>query len=200
MILLYYSCHLMNDILAKVNVFSTQKQSISSLCKYSTNTINLSAINKQCLKKIKMNHTCNVSEYQLTTFNHTLPRILRFLREHPWIFTYQNVAPGGISLFLFYCFQILFWHRLDCVWKSLSHVRLFVIPWTVAHQATPFMGFSRQQYWSGLPFQFAGDLPDTRIKFRSLPLQADTTIWATREARLDYLYSKVVINETTKLQ
>ena len=36
--------------------------------------------------------------------------------------------------------------------KSLSHVRLFVTPWTVAHQAPPSMEFSRQEYWSGLPF------------------------------------------------
>ena len=36
--------------------------------------------------------------------------------------------------------------------KSLSRVRLFVTPWTVAHQASPSMGFSRQEYWSGLPF------------------------------------------------
>ena len=36
--------------------------------------------------------------------------------------------------------------------SSLSHVRLFVNPWTVVYQALPFMGFSRQEYWSGLPF------------------------------------------------
>ena len=36
--------------------------------------------------------------------------------------------------------------------KSLSHVRLFETPWTVAYQAPPFMGVSRQGYWSGLPF------------------------------------------------
>ena len=35
--------------------------------------------------------------------------------------------------------------------KSLSRVRLFATPWTAAHQATPSMGFSRQEYWSGLP-------------------------------------------------
>ena len=35
--------------------------------------------------------------------------------------------------------------------KSLSRVRLFVTPWTVAYQAPPSMGFSRQEYWSGLP-------------------------------------------------
>ena len=47
--------------------------------------------------------------------------------------------------------------------KSLSHVRLFVTPWTVAHQAPPSMGFSRQEYWSGLPFPSSGDLPDPGI-------------------------------------
>ena len=36
--------------------------------------------------------------------------------------------------------------------KSLSPVQLFATPWTVAHQAPPSMGFSRQEYWSGLPF------------------------------------------------
>ena len=36
-------------------------------------------------------------------------------------------------------------------WKSLSCVQLFVTPWTAAHQAPPSMGFSRQEYWSGVP-------------------------------------------------
>ena len=36
--------------------------------------------------------------------------------------------------------------------KSLSHVRLFATPWTVVYQASLSMGFSRQEYWSGLPF------------------------------------------------
>ena len=44
--------------------------------------------------------------------------------------------------------------------QSLSCVRLFVTPWTVAHQASSSMGFSRQEYWSGLPFPPPGDLPD----------------------------------------
>ena len=35
--------------------------------------------------------------------------------------------------------------------KSLSRVRLFATPWTVAYQALPSMEFSRQEYWSGLP-------------------------------------------------
>ena len=41
-------------------------------------------------------------------------------------------------------------------------------PWTVAHQAPPSMGFSRQEYWSGLPFPSPGDLPDPRSQAASL--------------------------------
>ena len=44
--------------------------------------------------------------------------------------------------------------------KSLSFVQLFETPRTVAYQAPPSMGFSRQEYWSGLPFPSPGDLPD----------------------------------------
>ena len=57
--------------------------------------------------------------------------------------------------------------------KSLSHVRLFATLWTVAHQAPPSMGFSRQEHWSGLPFPSPGDLPDPGIEHRSPALQAD---------------------------
>ena len=58
--------------------------------------------------------------------------------------------------------------------KSLSRVQLFATPWTVAHQAPPSMGFSRQEYWSGLPFPSPGDLPNPGIEPRSPALQADT--------------------------
>ena len=51
--------------------------------------------------------------------------------------------------------------------KSLSRVRLFVTPWTVAYQAPPSLGFSRQEYWSGLPFVSPGDLPDPGIESSS---------------------------------
>ena len=57
--------------------------------------------------------------------------------------------------------------------KSLSHVRLFATPWTVACQAPLSMGFSRQECWSGLPFPSPGDLPDPGIGPRSPALQAD---------------------------
>ena len=51
--------------------------------------------------------------------------------------------------------------------KLLSHVRLFVTPWTVAYQAPQFMGFSRHEYWGGLPFPSPADLPDLGIEPRS---------------------------------
>ena len=57
--------------------------------------------------------------------------------------------------------------------NSLSRVQLFAIPWTVAHQAPLSMGFSRQGYWSGLPFPSPGDLPDPGIKPSSPAMQAD---------------------------
>ena len=57
--------------------------------------------------------------------------------------------------------------------KSLIHIRLFATRWTVAYQASLSMGFSRQEYWSGLPFPSAGDLPDSGIEPRSPSLQAD---------------------------
>ena len=57
--------------------------------------------------------------------------------------------------------------------KPLSCIWLFATPWTVAYQAPPFMGFSRQEYWSGVSFPSPGDLPDPGFKLRSPALQAD---------------------------
>ena len=60
-------------------------------------------------------------------------------------------------------------HSLNSVLKVklLSRVRLFAIPWTVIYQTSLSMGFSRQEYWSGLPFPSPGNLPDPGIKLRS---------------------------------
>ena len=70
--------------------------------------------------------------------------------------------------------------------KSLSRVRLFVTLWTVARQVPPSIGFSRQAYWSGLPFPPPGDLPDQGIEPRSPALQADALpseppVWQCRK-------------------
>jgi len=66
--------------------------------------------------------------------------------------------------------KIELWHVTPKprVWVSeccvLIRVWLFATPWTVAHQAPLFMGLSRQEYWSGLPFPSAGNLPNPEIK------------------------------------
>ena len=64
-----------------------------------------------------------------------------------------------------------------CVLSCFSCVRFFATLWTVACQAPLFMGFSRQEYWGGLPCPSQGDLPDPGIEFASPAapaLQADS--------------------------
>ena len=82
-------------------------------------------------------------------------------------------------------YGLCFWILVPSDWvKSLSRVRLFATPWTVAYQAPPSMGFSRQEYWSGLPFPSPGDLPNLGIKPGSPALHSDAfNLWATREAQ-----------------
>ena len=60
--------------------------------------------------------------------------------------------------------------------SSLSRVRLFATPWTVAHQTPLSMGFSKQEYWNGLPCPPPGDLPNPGIEPRSPALQADSLL------------------------
>ena len=63
--------------------------------------------------------------------------------------------------------------------KKLVHIQFEVssinimTPWTVAHQAPPSMEFSKQKYWSGLPFPSPGDIPNQGIEPRTPSLQAD---------------------------
>ena len=67
----------------------------------------------------------------------------------------------------------------------LSRVRLFPTPWTVAHQAPLSMGFSRPEYWSGLPFSIPEDLPGPGIKptFPASPsLQANSLLLSHRRS------------------
>ena len=70
--------------------------------------------------------------------------------------------------------QFLPWLLFVCVCYSLSHAQLFATPWTVAHQAPLSMGFSKQEYWSGLPFPPPGDLANPGIEPKSPALQADS--------------------------
>ena len=71
--------------------------------------------------------------------------------------------------------------------QSCYHVCVFVTPWTAAHQAPLSVEFSRQEYWSGLPFHFPGDLPDPEIAPTSLVSVSCAGRWilyhwATQEA------------------
>ena len=59
------------------------------------------------------------------------------------------------------------WRKVKVKVKLLSRVWLFATPWTIAYQAPPSMGFSRQEYWSGLPFPSPEDLPNPGIEPRS---------------------------------
>ena len=61
-------------------------------------------------------------------------------------------------------------------WKLLSPFWLFATPRTIVHQAPLSMGFSRQEYWSGLPFPSPGDLPDPGIAPRFPALEADSLL------------------------
>ena len=63
-------------------------------------------------------------------------------------------------------------HMHGSMLSSFSRVRLFVTAWTVAHQASLSLGFSRQEYWNGLPFPSPGDLPNPGIEPESLTFPA----------------------------
>ena len=89
--------------------------------------------------------------------------------------------------------------------KSLSRVQLFVTPWTVAYQAPPSMGFSRQEYWSGLPLPSPGHLPNPGIEpltsepwchliFRSLLLRITTNLVADSNMSLSFYTLKSEFN------
>ena len=67
-------------------------------------------------------------------------------------------------------------HICCCCLVAKLHLTLFLTPWTVAHQAPLSMGFSREEYRSGLPFSSPGDLSDPGIEPRSPALQADSLL------------------------
>ena len=89
--------------------------------------------------------------------------ILRGKKINLWCKTKNQVLKlysGSFSHWLFKCFYFYVLSYFSCVW-------LFANPWTVACQAPLSMGFSRQEYWSGLSCPPPGDLPDPRIKSAS---------------------------------
>ena len=91
------------------------------------------------------------------------------LSNHPTLAFSHTPKVCSLHLCLFCCltYRVIINIFLNSMWsemKLLSHVWLFVTPWTVAYQAPPSMEFSRQEYWSGLPCPSPGDLPNPGIE------------------------------------
>ena len=90
------------------------------------------------------------------------------------------VSPWGPDRERWHACKGVFWKMCVCVclcvFRCFSHVWLFETPRTVAHQAPMSMGFSRQEYWSGLPFPSPGNLPDPGIELGSPAWQADSLL------------------------
>ena len=108
---------------------------------------------------------------------------LEFTQKH---FFFQNIliivnrCGPKFSVCLFDWFLV--WQLVDVSsyswsthekWSCFSRFWLFATPWTIACQAPPCMGFSKQEHWSGLPFPSPVDLPDPGIKSGSPSVQAD---------------------------
>ena len=104
---------------------------------------------------------------KISTGNGTWKRWVRsldnYLPAHKWYYWAKTVISE-------------LWKLIEGIqWiESLSRVWLFATPWPVAHQASLSMGFSRQEYWSVLPFLYPGDLPDPGIEPMSSELQVDS--------------------------
>ena len=103
---------------------------------------------------------------------HSISSQLKYHQIKRLFLTFLYKTSNPLELFVPLTYKTLFFFKWSEV-KLLSRVWLLVTPWTVAHQASPSMGFSRQEYWSGLPFPSPGDLPNPGIEPRSPALQAD---------------------------
>ena len=116
---------------------------------------------------MKLRENRNSSTLQLDTQKSTIPRqgnLVASSKIQSFILSPSNSTSRTLS------------QRCVCVCQFLSQVWIFATPQTVACQAPPSTGFSRQEYWSGLPFPSLGDLLDSGIKPGSPTLQADSLL------------------------
>ena len=117
------------------------------------------------LKSLLQYHSSKASILQLSAFF-----IVQLSR--PYMTTGKTIAlirrtfVGKVTILLFNVLSTI-------VVNSLCRVQLFATPWTIAYQAPPSVGFSRQEYWNGLLFPSPGDLPNPGIEPRSPTFQAD---------------------------
>ena len=128
----------------------------------------------QCLKIYTQPPTCIQPIYRLEKHFHLTCIAIFILEKFASIATATFLILGCLC-----CFPVaegisaVFWAVSIAEVKLLSRVQLFAIPLTVAYQVPPSMAFSRQEYWSGLPFPSPGDLPDPGNKPRSPTLWSD---------------------------
>ena len=119
--------------------------------------------------------------------------------QYPLLFIFfSHIGHYGVLSRVPCAIQLVLTSYLFYIWsevKSLSHVQLFATPWTVAYQASPSMGFSRQGYWSGFPFPSPGDLPDPAVELGSPALQADAL--PSEPPGKPLLYSSVYVSTPT---
>ena len=92
----------------------------------------------------------------------------------------QRVGHDWATSLLLYCTLYRLQYRVNItfiyVLSCFSHVQLFAAPWSIAHQAPLSMGFSRQEYWSGLPFHSPGDLLNPGMEPGSPALNTDSLL------------------------
>ena len=114
-------------------------------------------------------HTC--INIHACTYAHTAHMLIcMYAPLSPSMCTYEHMLqPAYITPV-----TCMFVHMCGEVKVKATHFCLFVTPWTIACQAPLSMGFSRHEYWSGLPFPPSGDLPSPGIEHRSPVLQADS--------------------------
>ena len=125
-------------------------------------------------------HLCPISHLSRNLISYTFkeiqnPTTLR-LHCHLPSLSCHTLSPG-LSAFPLSPATIYSHSSFLMLLNHFSHVQLCVTPQTAAHQAPPSLGFSRQEYWSGVPFPSPEDLPDPGIKPGSPALQADSLLY-----------------------
>ena len=85
----------------------------------------------------------------------------------------HSLKPSFVPVIRFYLCQGYYIFELVCHF-SFKSVQLFVTPWTVICLSSLPMEFSREEYWSGLPFPSPGDIPNPGVKPRSFAMQAES--------------------------
>ena len=118
--------------------------------------------------------------------------------------SYYSLSPLMAHLIQHSWYAALWSNHPMIVWsevKSLGRVQLFATPWTVAYQAPPSLGFSRQEYWNGLPFPSPRDLPNPGIEPGSPVLQATPNptpvdLILTLVTQFYFIWSKFLVAST----